>query len=85
MPAIEPREFYFGNKVLLLLVSYLQGTFPNGKVTLCIKGLSPPSTEVFAVFVEQNSQSGGIKAHVICIGLTAEASSGFHFSSLFLG
>lgn len=82
MSAMEPREFYFGNKVLLLLASYLQVSFPNGKVTLCIVGLI---TEVFAVFVEQNSQLGG-ERHMSAVQVWyAEASSGFYFSSLSLG
>lgn len=63
MPAVEPREFCFGGKLLLLLAAYLQGTFPNEKVTLCSGGLSPPSMEVFAGFVEHTSQSGGAKSH----------------------
>lgn len=59
MPTMEPRQFYFGNMLLLLLDSCLQGTFPNGKVSLCIEGLRAPRTDVLVAFGEHTAQSGG--------------------------
>ena len=59
VPTMEPGQFYFGNTLLLLLDSCLQGTFPNGKVTLCIKGVRAPRTDDLVAFGEHTAQSGG--------------------------